>query len=74
MFARILRSPDMHQHGCLMLSSLTVLSNLLVRAQVMHAVTDLHSRGIAHRDLKPENLLLANPGDVTTHAIRWPSY
>jgi calcium/calmodulin-dependent protein kinase I len=35
----------------------------------MHAVTELHSRGIAHRDLKPENLLLANPGDPASIKI-----
>jgi calcium/calmodulin-dependent protein kinase I len=28
-----------------------------VMAQVLEAVSDLHSRGIVHRDLKPENLL-----------------
>ena len=28
-----------------------------VMAQLLEAVSDLHSRGIVHRDLKPENLL-----------------
>ena len=41
----------------------------LSRCQVMHAVAELHSRGIAHRDLKPENLLLANPGDPASIKI-----
>lgn len=43
--------------------------NRLLFCQVMHAVTELHSRGIAHRDLKPENLLLANPGDPASIKI-----
>ena len=38
-------------------------------AKVMHAVSHLHSHGIAHRDLKPENLLLANPGDPASIKI-----
>ena len=37
--------------------------------QVMNAVAELHSRGIAHRDLKPENLLLSNPDDPASIKI-----
>lgn len=33
-------------------------------AQLISAVTYMHSKGVAHRDIKPENILLSEDGDL----------